>query len=458
VSRATNWKMLGGVGAAAVYAAVRLHAATAASPVIAPDSFDYARQSHVSIFSGAFWGSQHPPLLPLLWKLDPGAATVAPATRFLDVRPLVLLNVAVGVACWLALALVASSFCRRPATRSAAFVLVLLASLSPDVAGWDAALLSESLALSTTALLAATIALYVRRPSRAHGAALAATVVASCATRDTALILCAFLVGALVLLVRQRRSFLVAGLTVGAAIVLWGNHASDQRWKIPVRSSLAYAIVVDGAGPWLAQHGMPVSSLTPTLLLDRPTAAFETDPRARALRTWLDGHGRATWYRYLAEHPGYAAWPLRELPAEVDGDLALNAPYLEASAVLRFSPYRHGAAFWATLVLAVLAAVAIRRRVVLGLGAATVGAGMVTILAVHNLDPFDVQRHLIATQLSLRIVLFGLVLLGVERAADGALALQLEKAVQQQLADRLERVAAAGRRLQHLAHRARAVE
>lgn len=413
----TSWWRLGAVAAAAVYAAARVHAATVASPAITPDSFDYARQSHLNVFSGAFWGSQHPPLLPLLWKLDPSASTVSAATRFHDVRPLVLLNVVVGVACWLVLAVVASSLCRRTSLRVASFVLVLLAGLSPDVAGWDAALLSESLALSLTALLAASVARYVQAPGRRSALAVAATTVLLCATRDTTLLLCACVVAGLVLAVREQRRLLIAGLALGAAVVLWGNHASDQRWQVPTRNSMANAIVLDHAGPWFEQHGMPVTRLTPTLLLDRPTAAFETDPRAAALRAWLDRHGHATWYRYLAEHPGYAAWPLRHLGSETDGDLAPSAAYLERSSLLAYSPYRHGIAFWLTLVAAVAGAAYVRERAVRLLAAATGAAAFATIVAVHNLDPFDVQRHLVATQLSIRIVAFALVLLAAEQVA-----------------------------------------
>jgi hypothetical protein len=418
--RNTNWSLLGAVAAGAVYAAARVHAATVASPAITPDSFDYARQSHLPVLSGAFWGSQHPPLLPLLWKLDPWAASVSGPTRFHDVRPLVLLNVGVGVACWLVLAGVVASLCRRPALRAAAFLLVLLVSLSPDVAGWDAALLSESLALSLTALLAAAVVMHLREPSGRTAAAVAATMVASCATRDTTLLLCACLAGALVVLVRQHRGLLIGGVAVAAVVVLWGNHAADERWKIPARNSMANAIVFDHAGPWFARHDMPVSALTPQLLLDRPTSFFDSDPRAASLRAWFDRRGRATWYRYLAEHPGYAAWPLRELPSEVDGDPAPSASYLEHSSVLQYSPYRHGAAFWLTFAAAVLAALYVRTRVVLLLVGATGAAAFVTILAVHNLDPFDVQRHLIETQLSIRLVLYGLVLLGAEELAFAA--------------------------------------
>jgi hypothetical protein len=89
-----------GIGLAAVYAAVRLRAATGGSPTITPDSFDYAWQSHQSVFWGASWGSQHPPLLPFLWKLDPGASSVVTTPKFFDVRPLVIMNVVMGVVCW----------------------------------------------------------------------------------------------------------------------------------------------------------------------------------------------------------------------------------------------------------------------------------------------------------------------------------------------------------------------
>jgi hypothetical protein len=412
----------------AAYAAARLAAATAGSPVITPDSFDYAGQSHESMLSGAFWGSQHPPFLPFLWKLDPrGSFMSRGVPQFLDPRPFVAINVAVGVACWVALALVAAAACRRPAIRALVFVLVLLLSLSPDVAGWDADLLSESVGLSLTALLAAAAIHYARKPERLRAVAVAVVVVALCATRDTSLLFCVAVVAALVLVVRAQWAVLAAGLVLAASIVLWGNHASDQRWKVPVRNSIALAIVNERAGPWFAAHGLPLRPETVPLLMERPTIAFESDPRAAQLRAWIDAHGRATWYRYLLTHPGYTLWPLRSLPEQADGRPAGNVGYLESSTLFRLTPYRHGVVFWVEVALAVVALGIVRTRLVVWLTAAVLLSALATIVLVPGLDRIDIQRHLIATQLSIRLVLLGLAVAAVDRVRLGALGASLAR-------------------------------
>jgi hypothetical protein len=73
IERNPNRKVLAAAAALALAAAARFAAATAGSPVITPDSFDFGAQSRLSLLGAAFWGSQHPPLLPLVWKLYPHA-------------------------------------------------------------------------------------------------------------------------------------------------------------------------------------------------------------------------------------------------------------------------------------------------------------------------------------------------------------------------------------------------
>ena len=403
-----------GVAAAAVYGACRLAAALGSSAVATPDSHDYAAQSQYSLLDGRFWASQHPPLLPLVWKLVPGAIADHGA-RIADPRALVLVDVAIGAAAWLFLATVAASCFQRTALRASAFVGVLLLSLSPEIAGWDAALLSESLSLSLTAVLCACVVLYLRRQTRARAVAVAATVVAACASRDTELALCVALVVGLVLVVPRQRLLLVGGLTLAAAVVLWGNHASDRRWQVPLRNSIAFAIDSEHAGPWFAGHGLPAGSESASLLREQPTERFETDPRTAQLRHWLDRHGRRTWYRYLAEHPGYVAWPIEHVSAVVDGNTAADGVDLEDSVLFTLSPYVHGIEFWILVLGAAVSAFSVRRRTELVVaGAAAMGAAA-AMLVVPTLDRYDVQRHLVVVQVSLRLVLGALVLVGVER-------------------------------------------
>lgn len=409
----------------AAYAATCLMTAIAAGPIITPDSFGYAAQSKLSVLDPTFWGSQHPPLLPLLWKLDPYAVSLTHhgLPQFEDVRPLILLNVVIGVACWASLAYVATALCRRRWVAWSVFIAVLLLSLSPEVTGWEGSLLSESLAISLTALLAAVVILYLRDPGRWRAIAVAVVILALAATRDTTVILSLGVAGALVYLVRRHRAWILAGLALGLAVVAWGNHASDQRSRVPLRNSYAWALQFEKAGPWFARHGMPVRQDTESLLLWRPSVEFETAPQTAHLRRWLDQHGRRTWYLYLFEHPGFSlGQPLQHLPSELAGDRSRIRLNLADTQMLEHSLYRGGVSFWIEVLVAVCAAAAaVRTRVLWVVFAAVGGGALLTILVIPDLDRLELQRHLVVAQISFRLLLLAAIVAALDRVPLRAL-------------------------------------
>ena len=144
--------------------ALRIAALLDARAVITPDTFDYVRQSRLPLASGAFWGSQHPPLLPLLWKPIPGLATSLDPVRIGSLAPALLLDAVIAAACWGFLALTLSSLARTVAGGWVVLAGVLAVSLAPEVTGWDSAGLSESRSLSLVALVLALAVRYVRAP------------------------------------------------------------------------------------------------------------------------------------------------------------------------------------------------------------------------------------------------------------------------------------------------------
>src|SRR5262249_6904007 len=129
-----------GVAAAGVYVLTRLRLATAGTPSVLPDSFDYARVEHLSLLDPRFYEALKPFGLPLLWKLVPGPDTVAGAqVTFTGVGPVVVAQTLVSAAAWLLLAWSVASLCRSPRAKTAAASAVLVFSLSSAVTDWDGA-------------------------------------------------------------------------------------------------------------------------------------------------------------------------------------------------------------------------------------------------------------------------------------------------------------------------------
>jgi hypothetical protein len=351
--------------------------------------------------------------------------------QFVDSRPLVVLNVVVGIGCWSFLAVVLGRHFRHPLVRVSAFLGVLVLSLSPEISGWDAALLSGSISASVTALCVALAFLFAEKPSSSRAALLSGALAVTCLARETNALMALLLLVGVALIVRRNRRIVALGLLAGLLATAWGQHASDQRWEIPLRNSVAVAIQDHGAGPWFQRHGMPLDRATVPLLLERPTIRFMTDPRARQLRSWLDTRGRSAWYRYLVSHPGYALRPVVRPEDVVDGQPAQISPYLEHSPPLTNIGYVHGRAL-ALLAAAAGALLVVRRRPALAVAAAVLLAAIPVLLVIPNLDPIDVQRHANGSQILVRLGLGLLMLAG----ADALIAKGLRSRARRDASDR----------------------
>lgn len=402
--RQTSWMRIGAFVALAASAILRFLAAVHGYPVIAPDSFGFAGQSKLSIFDPRFWGSQHPPLLPLLWKLDPAATTVAPIPQFGEVRPLIVINVIVGVASWGFLAFVVASTRKTGLVRALAFLAILAVSLAPAVAGWDHALLGESLGLSLEAVVVACAVGYLTRRRSRWAFGLGAALLAAILARETDVLLAVPIAVPVVVVARARERWLIAAaLALGLAATAWGQHASKERTWVPLRDSLLIAMYRDGYAPWFKAHGMPVGPSTRELLAERPSKVFTTDPRGRTLLRWMESDGSRVWYTFLAEHWRFASRPIRDPGLATDGRPADDAPYLETSPLLTNVAYPTGALFWVFAALGGVGLVVARRIRETGVVLALLLFVVALAVLVPNLDPFDVQRHAIGGEVAARL-------------------------------------------------------
>jgi hypothetical protein len=402
--------------AVAAAGVLRLAALFSTRAVITPDTFDYVRQSRLPLFSAAFWGSQHPPFLPLLWKAVPGLAGSLDPERLGPLAPALALDTVIAAACWGVLALTLAALARTGAGRALVLVGVLVVSLAPEVAGWDAAGLSESLSLSLAALLVALTVRYVRAPARRSAIALGLAVLAAVLVRDTNLLLAGVALLPTLLVVRRETRWVLAALAVAAGASLWGEHAGN-RSAVPTRNAIGMAMHGSPAdAAWFRAHGVS-SPDAPRLLLERPPRAFDADPRARELRVWLAAHGRSTWLRFLVSHPRRTTSIVPKLGGVYDPPWYGVAPYVGGGP----GDLLHGMLFALVAAAGAAAAAALRRRREVLALASFVPATAVVAVAIWDADSFEFIRHAIAVPVVSRVVALPLAVLGAEAAYDALL-------------------------------------
>ena len=386
---------------------VRLALLFSSSGVITPDTFDYVRQSRLPLWSAAFWGSQHPPLLALLWKPLPGLALSVDPVRIGSLAPALLLNAVVGAACWGFLAVTLSHGARTVAGRWMVLAGVLGLSLLPEVAGWDRSGLSESVSLSLVALVLALSVCYAREPSRGRALALGGAALAATLARDTNFVLCAVALAPILLATRRRWTAVVACVALACVLSVYGQ-VHGRRSELPTRNAIAAEVNRHQAALWFRARGLPWRIDTPVLLAERPQSAFEVDPRAAALRTWLDSHGRTAWVAYLRTHPARSTHYFSHLDFVYAPSRALLESYWGAH--LRGPNVGVGL----LLLLGGLTLIGARRSrellVLASFGLATLPLG----LAIWDADAVEFERHAVVIPVVARVVVLVGAVLGLE--------------------------------------------
>lgn len=328
--------------AAVVYVGLRLAAFLPSSTRSFPDSETYLHVAAQPLLSWDFWAGWRAFTPPLLYKLLPDTDAARSAGQL-----------AISIACWLALAAVVAGCVRRRGLRPVAFCLVLLFSLSVWITQWDRLMLSEALAVSlTAAVLAAWLAL-VRAPSGWTIAAVLGTSLPWAFARDTDAYLVLLAVPfVLVWAARpgRRRGRIV--LAVGLVAIFAANGLSTTRpnggalrWEIPLFDVITTRVLTsDSELRYFREHGMPVSPPVLALATDRPngnavlhSSERSTDPRLRSLRRWVHAHGRRTLATFLITHPYRALAPVVR---DRETLLATDPPRPHAPTVSPVAEYR----------------------------------------------------------------------------------------------------------------------
>jgi hypothetical protein len=263
------------------------------------DTPSYVRISGEALLSKRFWANARPPMFPLLLKAY--AADKVKVATF---------QTALSIFAWGILAL-AVAYSLKAFLRPFAFGLILALSLDRHIAGWDLAMLTESLSVSLMALFLAIWFWLLKNWTWGKMFLLSLVAFLWAFTRDTNGWLLSMISGLIVLgvlLFGARKRYLSLAIVFVILFAL-SNFSSDKgnRWVFPLQNVLAQRILPDqGAFAFFVDCGLPV---TPELLsleggfANSNERAFYNEPALQSYRTWLHASGKSCYMRWLLSRP-----------------------------------------------------------------------------------------------------------------------------------------------------------
>jgi hypothetical protein len=406
-------------------------------PLAQGDCIEYLRVSRYPFPSHRLLAGERAPVLPLLLK-----ACGRDFVRLSVVQALVSCLVWAFLGCALARHL------RSKTARAVIAVAVALVATSTVVTSWDREPLSESLALSSYALVSALLLEMLRAVGSPDGLPL---------RRGIPLV--GAVLGSTAALVFVRDGNIVAGLAVAA---LFAGFLVLPRWRAGMDWRLAFvglaaagcllALNVQNAGcrflwrnalynvylnrvltdpgrtAFMLERGMPVGDSVQPFIGNGYWHENQKVYRLHELRRWMGDHGAPSYAAYLLTHPGYTFGVFA-------GE---GAAAFSASLSFYFSGYPYDGAFpqgrtlieslvhftgkwpfWVGLAGALAAPVAAlllgRRRVAIPLALAWFfGCGMLMMALIVHGDTFEVARHCLLPVVSVRVGVWFLVALSVD--------------------------------------------
>ena len=264
------------------------------------DSIDYETLD----FTGR---ARRPWITPLLYSL-----TDDDALR-------IVLQAVVGGAAWSVLAVQVAALIRDRRMSLLAAGAVLALGLTTSITNWDTAILSESMALSMTALLLAALLNLARTRDMLSAAYVVIASVLWVFTRQNHVVLMglgvATAVGAVVVSRWRSGAFdrplavAAAGLVAVAALAGVSYSRNTEIVHFNLAMVIGQRVITDAdALNWFLDHDMPLPDVvTPGIaLFPEPLLAD------REFADWVADHGNATYVRYLLTHP----WSTLTTPLE----------------------------------------------------------------------------------------------------------------------------------------------
>jgi len=419
-----------------------------------------------------FLASARAPWASLALWAGPRTAAVPAVLKVVGQDDYVTVQAAVAVLCWAALAAAVGAAVGGRWARWLAAGAVVAFSVTAPVVMWERSVLSESLAISLTALVVATVVQLCRGVTAWRVAALLAATAAWLTTRDSHAVVAA-VAGAAVaagLAVDElwwRRTRLrppagdagtppaaerprrgtrraLTGLALGALVLAfvsaWGaDHGHRQTY--PMRNVFEVRVLpYPDRVRWFAAHGMPQADVFAGPDARAPyrepgqaavVPVGDDDPELGRWLDWVGGDGaRRAYLRFAATHPLYLlAEPLRTPERAFNnahGDRGFYTPGDQRDVPLLGS---FVLPTWVVLLLAAVVAGwalgARRWSPVLAAGAVVAGLSVPHGLAAWHSDGMETARHLVVPALQLH--------LGVLLMVIGAVAAARARAVPEPL-------------------------
>lgn len=289
------------IGAFCVYLLLQVYAVVGIPPGRWPDSVSY---DHLSL-TGA---DSRLPTVPLVYKIFP--------EDWLRVA----VQVVLAAIAWWVLAAVASRLLRDRRARAGLRAVLLLIGLAEPVLNWNSVILSESIALSLTALLvAAAISFAGERTVRSTVLLLVALLFWMFTRQPHVLMVVLIAVVLVVTALRASANRRLAALAAaGAVLIALAGLAEEHRNQTLSRASIG-SIIQGRMLPneqrtfWFVGQGMPYS-LKIQSYAGKPFHREGEDP---TYLRWIDEHGTATYLKYVFLHPGYTLVdPVAYFPGE----------------------------------------------------------------------------------------------------------------------------------------------
>lgn len=386
------------VSVAAAYTLARVWMFAGATTLVTPDSRDYLNPHH-PLFSLAFFSGHKPWFVPFFWLLAAGNLTIGTSVQLVS-----------SIAAWLFLASELRSSIGHARTRTIAFSAVLLLSLSPIIAQWDAAILSESLSLTLGATVVGLLLRSIRQPSANLTLLLIGAAACWAGTRDTnAYVVLALLPATALLLHTRGQSRLAATLALAAVAIctlsIWGS-SSPRRWELLSVDLIDERVLASPTAlSYFTERGMPnPPDLRLHLFADRtPFSRFQGDPYLKPFRRWLLAHSRATYLGYLIDNPSASLLtPLQKIDQLNAADaISHYRPAGFRSVIpkpleeLAYPPSGSSSLIWSTIACAIAALLALRRSIRSDwlIGGLLVLSTIPHTIVVWDAEPREVGRH-----------------------------------------------------------------
>lgn len=350
-----------------------------------------------------------------------------------DDRARTLAQLLIGILSWSALAFaVAASLQQRIVARVGA-ALVLLLGLCIQVTEWDVILLSESLALSLTALLVATLLWVWLQPTRWRLAALVAVLAFWVFNRQLqAVVFVLIAVVAIVWILLRRRRFVALALAL-AILAAWAGYATANS-VTPITRENAHDILVlrlftsPENVTYFKRRGMPqIAALTREAATGSDKGVQDPVYRNRQWQRWIDAHWSRTYVGLLLRHPvDDLRGPLSDARNELSGYPAYAHSFPALPGVIQDALWEReipaGDVFFFVVVTSLLWLASLRFRRVGGLdafGGLLLAATALWYFAGWHWGAIELQRIFVPVAASLRIGLLVVALAAVDRLCLG---------------------------------------